>query len=221
MSSVGGSHSAKKRRASDNGGGGGQGPEMDESAAHELRAIKSLMQELVDHNRSLQSNMNAMANKMERLETRLQYQESMLRNQKWEYTVEPPSPDYWHSVDDGRAHTTTIFLDTIREEATKMMHGQGNGHIRIDTSEVSRLPYHYSFLRHWQAFAGALKEYQHAIKCVPGEEPFKPSLTLGGIELPKVVLNVLLDGLKWTHFPRVFLESNVFGRDTISFVLGT
>ena len=79
------------------------------------------------------------------------------------------------------------------------------------------LNYNEAFLRHWYEFADALADHQHTLRCLP--KGTVSSLTIGDIELPPSLLVMLFNALRSTHFKKIRLRNNDFGRDGIKFAL--
>ena len=239
MSSDSGEH-AKKRRV-DSGGGAalsvGQGErEGDDGLAGELM---SMMNKLLDQNRLQMASMDRMEGKIASLEGKIDrmegemkdirvemgrgfdnvknrfvdvedkqnYHEVMLESQKWEY----PAP--FPNVPDNSAEKH--LLDQIKEQTCDMRYGKWNA-IAVEI-DGQNLDYDVAFLPHWKEFAGALEEYQYALKCLPkGKDT---AFQLNAVQLPKTVLDLLSDALKSTHFKSIYLCDNRFGRDGIKFAL--
>jgi len=124
----------KKRRVGGNSGvsidGGGES-----SGGSELAAIKSMMQELVQQNRTQTNMINSMQGEITRLtekcttmetsinsrfddvDEKLKYHDILLQNQQWEYSAPRPS-----SVSEsGEAEK---FLDQIKKQTEIMRYGQ-------------------------------------------------------------------------------------------------
>ena len=98
-----------------------------------------------------------------------------------------------------------------------MRYGECCRDVNIGHNGGGVLEYVNAFLPHWREFANALVQYQHALKCLPGKAVSK--LTIANVELPKAVLDLLSNALKSTHFKKIKLEDNRFGRDGIQFAL--
>ena len=89
-----------------------------------------------------------MDSRFDNVEIRLKYQEVMMKNQKWEYAVDRPPPEYWHSI--GRnPEDATSLLEQIEQETSKMRHGLGDGEIRM---HIDDLPFDRAYMPHWEEF---------------------------------------------------------------------
>jgi len=195
-----------------------------ENSSAELSAIKSMMQELVQQNRtqtnmmqSMQAEITQLTKKCTTMETtinsrfdevndKLKYHDILLQNQKWKYSAPRPS-----SVSEsGEAEK---FLKQIKKCTEKMRYGQGNGEIVI----TADIPYNEAYLPHWKEFANALEQYHHFQK-YSTELRDNSKLFLRGMIIPDEVTDLLSKAIKSTHFQSIDLRGNNFGQKGICFV---
>ncbi|KAL7548857.1 hypothetical protein ACHAWF_012123 [Thalassiosira exigua] len=155
------------------------------------------------------------------VDDRLKRQDMMIENRNWEYDVaEPPEQarEYWNSIagDDDRTDDAMKFLKAVAKCTTNMMRGQaGKMRVGVDfRGGDHRFPYHRAFRPHWTALVDAVEKYQYATKCEGNSY-----LGFQCVELPKPILKELARGLCNTHFRRLSLSRNHFGRDGIEFVM--
>jgi len=149
----------------------------------------------------------------DRIEEKQKYHDVMLQNQKWEYSAERPSDDYWEDIEgedeDGEAEE---FLEQIKRYTEEMRYGTGNGEIVLN----AHLPYNEEFLPHWKEFANALEQYHYHLKQSPDTVS---NLELFNMDLPETVIDLLSKALKSTHFQKIDMRHNNFGQKGINFTL--
>ena len=219
----------KKRKV----GGDGTGVSVDNTGCSELTAVKSMMQELVNQNRtqtniiqSMREEISRLTEKCDTMETtiksesdkmnsrfdgvddKLKYHDILLQNQQWDYD---PMED-WSTLNENEKH----FLKQVKKCTEKMRYGKGNGDICLSKTP---LRYKEAFLPHWKEFANALEQYCYHLKHSTELRGKVSQLRLLGIELPDEVIDLLSKALKSTHFDLVALRGNNFGQKGISFVL--
>ena len=150
---------------------------------------------------------------------KLNYHEVLLRNQKWKYSAPRPSPGYWNDLDEDEDENAEEFLKDIRQRTEKMRYGTGDddGCVEIEHSIGAPIPYSEEFLPHWEEFAHALEQYQYCLKCLPEDTITK--FRLSGVELSDTVIDLLSKALESTHFNRIGLGGNNFGRKGINLAL--
>jgi len=150
------------------------------------------------------------------------YHEILLKNQKWEYSANRPSADYWNSLGEDDFDEAEDLLKQMKEYTEEMRYsisiggGEREEDIEIDLDAV--LPYNKEFLPHWKEFADALELYQYYLKFLPKDNR-KKKLRLSDVELSDEVVDLLSKALKSTHFKHVFLRNNNFGDKGIGFAL--
>ena len=171
-------------------------------------AIMKSLQKMKKNENTLSSTMKS---RFGDVEDRLKYHEVLLKNQKWEYSAPRPSEEFWDNIDP----EAEDFLEEMKNKTNEMRYGHGHGHISIDARP--ELDYDYEFRPHWKEFTNALKQYNHFLKYLPGDE--KSRLSLRGMEIPPNVINLLSDALKSTHFHQFALQNNNFGQNGIDFAL--
>jgi len=219
------------------------------SESAELSAIKSMMQELVQQNRTqtttileqnammqiMRGEIKQLTEKCDAMETtiekdiiisrfdeiddKLNYHEILLQNQKWKYSAPYPSDDYWNSLDANERFEAEKFLTEIKTCSEEMRYGTGD---TIRFSINADLPYSEVFLPHWKEFANALKQYRYYLDCAEEnktESKYDSSLCLWNMELSDEVLDLLAKALKSTYFNRLCLVHNSFGEKGINFAL--
>ena len=145
------------------------------------------------------------------------YLEVLMRNQKWKYSAPRPSEEYWIVYDDEH-EAANDFLNDIKQYTEEMRYGNGNddGYVEI----LAPLSYSEEFLPHWKEFADALEQHQYFLKCLPEDDDYDYTLfRLCGMDLPDVVMDLLYEALKSTHFYRFILKSNNFGIKGIKLAL--
>lgn len=160
-----------------------------------------------------------MKRRLDILGNRQTYQEALIKNQKWTYSALAPYQAYWDSIEEEEhIEAASEFLEQIERNTREMRHGEArdgskDGRISI----CAELPFNAMFLPHWEEFASALEQYQHALKCWPEQK--KSSFQLCDVELTLTVLGILSKALQSAHFHSFALGSNSFGRAGIQFAL--
>ena len=238
----------KKRRVGDDGtrvsidGSGSSG------GGSELAAIKSMMQELVQQNRtqtnmmqSMQGEIARLTNKCDRME-RDNKRSALNMNSRFDvvddkFDVVEDKLKY-HDILLQNQHweysaprpTRAEYWDIIgaaeRSQAEDFlsMIQECTEKMRYGTSDgeielTANLPYDGVFLPHWEEFSNALEQYHYHLKHSIEQRVDVSKLRLLGIGLPDKVIDLLSKALKSTHFQYFTLRDNNFGQKGIDFVL--
>ena len=104
---------------------------MQENMCYQARAISNLQEEI----RYLRKKCSVMESSLQRVDTRQQYHQVMLKNNKWEQS--PDDSDdlnlYWTSIQDNHSHITDAkrWLRNMKNQTSMMMHGKGSGDVRV------------------------------------------------------------------------------------------
>ena len=239
---MGGEGSAADDNGIDSGSGGA-------SVSEELKDIKSTMSEMMCMLKDMQGIMNGMQKEITKLTKKCdgmekvqndikgnretldlikhkqKYQEILLQNQKWEYSAERPSEEYWTSLEeDGEheAYRARTFLTEIRKCTEQMRYGfpsmrygsNSDGSVRL----LATASYHLELRPHWIEFANALNQHQYRLNCL-SEDDNVSELHLFHMELSRPILDLLSEALKSTFFKRFALYDNNFGQEGIDFAL--
>jgi len=238
--------STKKRRV----GGGGARVSIngggESGGGSELATIKSMMQELIQQNRTqtniinnMQAEITLISNKCNMLEQackntvtlnanmtrrfdavdeKLKYHDILLQNQGWKYSAPSPSAEYWSTLNENEKRVAKDFLRQIQYCTEDMRNCQGDGVFVLNVN--SDLPYNEVFLPHWKEFANALIQYHYHLKNTSEQrKESKTKLCLVDLELPNEVVDLLSNGLESTHFSNFGLKGNNFGQKGIEFAL--
>ena len=172
---------------------------------------------LKDQMPKIAKSMNTMHTKLDRAETRIKYQEVLLKNQTWKYSAPRPSRDYWNNSENER-EPAKQFLAQIKKQTQDLRSEDDNIKCdRVVSILDARLSYNEEFLPHWREFAAALKQYQYSLMFLPKD--IDTTLQLKGVELSDEVLDLLAKALESTHFHRFLLQRNDFGQKGIDFAL--
>ena len=145
---------------------------------------------------------------------RQKYIKVLLKNQKWEYSVDRPSEEYWDNLDDdeGEDDAAESFLSDIQNSTEKMRYGS-DGDIQISAP----LLYNEELLPHWEEFSNAIEQYQYHQKC---SHRGRKTFSLMGVELSDPIIDLLSQALQSTYFEQFVLGLNLnFGEKVIKFAL--
>ena len=147
---------------------------------------------------------------------KLKYHEILLKNQKWKYSAERPSWEYWETDlwdDNADEEEAEGFLRQIEDVTNQMRNGtSSDGFIDIG----AQLPYNDVFLPHWKEFADAIEQFRY--HPLP-EGDNESHLRLCNMELPETVIDLLSNALKSTLFHKFTLVGNTFGQNGIDLAL--
>ena len=145
------------------------------------------------------------------------YQEVVKKNKQYQYTVAVPSIDQIVSKGFPEGEAAGIHEDIVAMvELTKSMKS-GEGIESIDPNSTgSNSLYYDGYLPHYKEFADALIEYRHTINY---KSDMKFECTIGSMELPREVLDVLQNALHHTHFHSMtFYPNHEVGVGYIDFI---
>jgi len=144
---------------------------------------------------------------------RQKYIKVLLKNQKWEYSVDRPSDEYWYSLDEEEDEDDVAesFLADIQNSTEKMRYGS-DGDIQIR----ARLLYNEELLPHWEEFSNAIEQYQYHQKC---SHRGRKTFSLYGVELSDPILDLLSRALQSTYFEQFALGFNLNFGGKVKFAL--
>jgi len=189
---------------------------MQENMCYQARAISNMQQEI----QYLRKKCSVMESTLQRIDTRQQYHQVMLKNNKWEQSADDSDnlDRYWSSIQDNHSHITDAkrLLQNIKGQTSMMRHGEGSGDVYVIAR--THLPYHSVFKNYWSDFTSALKDHQYMIKVLHGEGT-TTSLRLYNAELSNAVIQMLARNLNQTHFKRLELRNNNLGSQGIEFAI--
>jgi len=103
---------------------------------------------------------------------KLNYQNTLLENQKWEYSAYFPPDHYWVDSDASLAEAES-FLKVIKKKTELIRYGQiGDGQIDLNEIEVDDyyISYDEAFLPHWEEFFTAIRQYQYYLKVITNDD---------------------------------------------------
>lgn len=145
------------------------------------------------------------------------YQEIVMKNKQYEYPVAVPSIDEIVSkgFDEDDAVGIHEDIDAMVEQTKRMKAGEAVENIDPNSTGSSSW-YYDGYLPHYKEFADALIEYRHTMNC---KSDMNFGCTIGSMELPREVLDVLQNALKHTHFHSMtFYPNHEVGVGYIDFI---
>ena len=165
----------------------------------------------------LQTNQNTNSTRMilkfKKVDDKLEYQDVLLKNQKWEYSVPRPDTAFWNGITDaGVLAEAEDFLVQMQKQTEAMRYGSSD-EIRIDNGMV----YHRKILPHWEEFANALEQYQYHLQSLDYDR--ESSLKFFDIVISSEVINLLSKSLKSTYFHEFICQNNELDQNGIKFAL--
>lgn len=191
---------------------------MQENMCYQARAISNMQQEI----QYLRKKCSMMESSLQKVDTRQQYHQVMLKNNKWENFEDGDShlDHYWRSIQNNGdlVSQATDFSDQIKGQTSMMMHGKGNGNVYLGANNTHLLPYHSAFTIYWSEFANALNDHQYMINLLHGEGA-TTSLKLFNMELSNDVIHMLARNLSQTYFKRLELCNNNLRGEGIEFTI--
>jgi len=235
---VGGDSAAADDNGIDSGSGGASVSEDLKDIKSTMSEMMSMVKGMHDEMKDMRKDMNGMQKEitkltkkcggMEKLDKkfdgieetlddmrkRQKYIRVLLKNQKWEYSVDRPSEEYWDNLDDdeGEDDAAESFLSDIQNSTEKMRYGS-DGDIQISAP----LLYNEELLPHWEEFSNAIEQYQYHQKC---SHRGRKTFSLMGVELSDPILGLLSQSLQSTYFEQFALGLNLnFGEEGIKFAL--
>eukprot|EP00956_Cyclotella_meneghiniana_P042224 scaffold248394_cov46-Cyclotella_meneghiniana.AAC.3 len=143
----------------------------------------------------------------EEADKRGKYHDFVKKNRHWEYPVDETTlrVEGFDSDD----------LVDMADITTKMRRGEVVNHID-PISHPEHPGYYIEFFEHYKEFADALTEYRHTINFMDDQE-FR--FSIGEVEIPEEVLNILQDALQQTHFHELrFYHNHLSGVEYIDFI---
>ena len=192
---------------------------MQENMCYQARAISNMQEEI----RFLRKKCSVMESLLQQVDTRQQYHQVMLKNNKWEQSPDDSDDHlnlYWASIQDNHSHISDAkrLLQNIKGQTSMMRHGEGSGDVYVIAR--THLPYHVAFSNYWSEFASALNDHQYMINLLLEEGPRTSlSLKFHNIELSNDVIRMLAGNLNQTHFKRLELRNNNLRGEGIEFAI--
>jgi len=193
---------------------------MQENMCYQARAISNMQEEI----RYLRKKCSVMESSLQKVDTRQQYHQVMLKNNKWELSLEDGGSldRYLRSIQDDQSHTQQAeeFIEQIKHQTNMLRHGEGSGSVYINAGIHTNtiLPYNRALFRYWYEFANALNDHKYMLNLSHEEGDESPTLTLEAVEIPTEVVS-LFHRIKQTHFKTLELRNNNFGEEGIEFAI--